>query len=327
MITKKSLSKLFISFTFLLTSFALVSCEQKPEAVGTEKNPIKMAFMPSENAAKLNASVEQFKTFLQKDTGYVINAYVAPDYISIIEDFGKKSVDVAAINTLGYMLAHDWNGAEAHLQVIRGTGLTTYTGQIIVRSDSDIKDVSQLNNKSFAFTDPYSTTGYILAINFFHDKQVKLGQTIFTRDHSKVFESVYKKESVAGATYFDPPDKKGNPTDARKELVAKYPDINKKIKTLAFTGIVPNNPFAFRKDLPEDAKTKIIGALIKFSGTPEGKKALLDSYDITGFGSTKDSDYDGIRDTLKKIGKAPEDLVPGGLRIYAQKLNTELTPP
>lgn len=320
--TKKVFCTLVISFML----FFINGCEQQ-ENVGTSTNPIKMAFMPSANMDKLSQSVTAFKTFLEKDTGYVINTSISPDYVTIVEDFGRKNVDISAINTLGYMLAHDWSGTEAHLKVLRGNGVSTYTGQIIVHQDSNIKDSSQLNGKKFAFTEPYSTTGYILAIRFFQEKGLKIGPTVFAKSHGKVVSMVYNKEVDAGATYYDPPSITGEINDARKEVLAQYPDVTKKVKIFAFTGIVPNNPFAFRKDLPEEIKTKLIGALIKFSGTPEGKTALMESYDITGLESAQDSDYDSVRDLLKNIGKAPEDLIPGGLRIYAKKLNTEMTPP
>ena len=51
---------------------------------------------------------------------------------------------------------------EAIFTVVRNNNEMTYKSQIITRKDSGINSLKDLNGKSFAFTDPASTSGYIL---------------------------------------------------------------------------------------------------------------------------------------------------------------------
>lgn len=304
--------------TIITICLFITNCTIQEKPLGSKENPIKIYFMPGENQEKVSKSAEILKNFLEKDTNYSINAIVSSDYISIIEGFGHKKVDIAFINTFGYLLTNDCCRAEAYLKVLRGKNIKSYKGEIITHKDSGIKKIEDLNGKTIAFTNQYSTAGFILPLKLFQDKKIKPGKTVFAQWYNKVIMMVYNREVDAGAVYYEPPEN-GNIKDARSELLDQFPDIEQKVIILTTTDEVPNNPIAFRKDLPEEIKTRMIGAFIKFVRTNEGLKALKDTYDITGFDIAKDSDYNSVRNILQSLGKDVEDLVPGGFKIYAQK--------
>ncbi|MBU4484754.1 hypothetical protein KKA47_04980 [bacterium] len=64
----------------------------------------------------------------------------------------------------------------------------------------------------------------------------------------------------------------------------------------------------------------MIGALIKFSRSPAGKKILYDTYSITGLELAYDSDYAAVREILQTLGKSVEEVVPGGLTFYSKNV-------
>ncbi|MCH7974373.1 MAG: PhnD/SsuA/transferrin family substrate-binding protein, partial [Bacteroidetes bacterium] len=98
-----------------------------------------------------------------------------------------------------------------------------------------------------------------------------------------------------------PPDPEtGAIMDARIRVLKQFPDVAKKIKIIGYTERIPNDPWVFRKNMSEKMKEKIVNALLKYVSTPEGQKSLYDIYDIRGLIITKDSDYDGLRELLKK---------------------------
>ncbi|MBC7753617.1 MAG: PhnD/SsuA/transferrin family substrate-binding protein, partial [Moraxellaceae bacterium] len=89
----------------------------------------------------------------------------------------------------------------------------------------------------------------------------------------------------------------------------QFPDVFEKVKILQITGPIPNDPLVFRKDLPEELKTKVAEALKKYLTTPDGKKIMFDMYHITDFKAANDADYDVVRKYLKELGQQAEDFI------------------
>ena len=112
----------------------------------------------------------------------------------------------------------------------------------------------------------------------------------------------------AGATFYSP-ESDGEIQDARRLVKTQYPDIEKKVKIVELTDAIPNDPMVFRKDMPEEMKTKIAEAFMKFIKTPEGAEAFKNIYSYTDFKDAKDADYDGVRAMLKSLGKSAEELM------------------
>jgi len=269
--------------------------------IGTKSNPVKIYFTPSVDANRISLNAKDLLDYLEKETGYYFTSAYPASYIAVVEAFGSNKADIAMINTFSYLMVNEMYGAEALLRIVRDQGETTYRGQILVRTDSGIESIDQLNGKSFAFVDASSTSGYILPKSMLDKKHILLGETVFGMRHDNVVMMVYQKQVDAGAAYYSPPDTvTGQIYDARMRVEQQYPDVAKKLKIIALTESIPNDPFVFRKDLPQEMKEKITAALIRFVSTPIGKKAMYEISDIRGLITTKDSDYDVLRRILKE---------------------------
>ena len=145
------------------------------------------------------------------------------------------------------------------------------------------------------------------------DKHVEPKETVFALKHDNVISMVYQGQVDAGAAFFSPPSKneKGEDVveDARRLVKSQYPDIETKVIIIGMSEQIPNDPFIFRKDMPEEMKTKIVDAMMKFVETEEGKVAFKAIYGVTGLKLSTDSDYNSLRETLKTVGKSAEDLM------------------
>lgn len=284
----------------ILAFVVAISIRQANEgALGSYGNPIRFYFTPSVNAKIISTNARVLTDYLHKETGLYFTTAVPASYIAVVEAFGTDKVDVAAINTFSYLMAHAKYGAEARLRVVR-QGQTSYCGEIIARVGTGINSLKDLSGKSFAFVDPSSTSGYILPKALFDSLGIRLGHTVFAMEHPNVVTMVYQHRVDAGACYYAPPDPKtGAIMDARARVLAQFPDVAKKVKIIGFTQYIPNDPIVFRKNLSRKLKRIITDALLKFVKTPVGKKAWEDIYDVTGLVRTNDSDYDGIRALLK----------------------------
>ncbi|OFZ16900.1 MAG: phosphonates-binding protein [Bdellovibrionales bacterium RBG_16_40_8] len=292
-------------FFILLSFISICGCTKNKAEIGSSKNPIKFFLVPSVDTKLLEEAGQKIKTYLEDHTPYKYKIAVPTSYIAVVEAFGTNRADVASLNTFGYILANERYGVEARITFIR-FGSESYQSQIIARSDSSIKNIKDLNDKKFAYVDPASTSGYLMPAKLFSDNKVLLKQTVFAQKHDNVVTMVYQGRVDAGATYYSPSEN-GEIQDARRMVKTQFPDVEKKIKIIALTDPIPNDPIVFRKDLSEEIKDKVISALIEMQKTEEGKKIFYDIYSITGMNRSTDKHYDSVRDMLLKLGRKASD--------------------
>lgn len=269
-----------------------------PEPLGSKNNPVKMAFVPSQDTARVLTSGEKLGKMLEGKTGYTFQVSVPTSYAAVIEAMGAKKIDVAWLAPFSYVLAHKKIGAQVILTTTR-FGSKSYRGQIIAHVDSGVNTLADLKGKKFAFVDPLSTSGYmypkaLLIQNGINpDKDL---QAMMAGGHDKVVIAVYNKQADAGATY------DGGPSEARLRVKKTIPDVMEKTKIIAKTEPIPNDTVSLRKDLPPDMVKKITDALLEIAKTDDGKKALKELYDIDGLVPGADPDYDPIRKAVQALG-------------------------
>lgn len=276
--------------------------------LGSKQNPIKMFFVPSLEAGKVVQSGEAIAAFLKKETGYNYKVAVPTSYAAVIEALGTYQADIAWLPTYAYVLAKQKYNAEVRLMTVRN-GLNKYRGQFVVKADSPIKTLADLNGKIIAYTDAASTSGYIYPSAILKQKNIIPKNHIFAGGHPQAILAVYSGRADAACTYWSPPDARGIPMDAREKLSETYPDVFDKIRILDYTDWIPNDTVTFRKDLPPELESQVVEALYRFGKTAEGKTTLKSLYDIDGLEHATDADYEVVRSTLKALNMDPATLL------------------
>jgi phosphonate transport system substrate-binding protein len=277
---------------------------------GSQRNPVRIALVPSQEAGKIITSTNKLIEFLTAQTGYSFVTYTPSNYIVAVEAFGSNKADIGFLNTFSYILAHSKYGAEAVLKIVRRNGDTTYGGQFLTYVGSGIDSVQQLEGKRVAFVDPASASGYILPKARLKELGVKPAQEVFAQRHDNVVMMIYQHRVDAGAAYYSDPDKQtGELQDAIALVLKQYPDAAQKIKTIGFTERIANDPVIVRKDFPPEMKSRIIAAIRAFAERPDGKKALIGLYGIEGLLPCQDSDYQQLRNMLTSQGLEVEALI------------------
>lgn len=298
---------LILSFVVIGLAMVLSSCTFKKAELGSEKNPIKLFFTPSVDAKVIEDNSKVFKAYLEKNTPYKFQVSVPQSYVAVVEAFGTKRADVAAMNTFGYILAHEKYGTEAKLTVLRH-GIATYQSQFLARTDSKIQTLEDFKGKKLAFVDPVSASGYLLPLKMLKDKGIEFKESTFAGKHDNVVSMIYQGQVDGGATFYSPTHD-GEIQDARRLVKTQYPDVEKKVKIVGLSDGIPNDPIIFRKDMPEEMKTKIVDAFIQFVETPEGKIAFEKIYSVNALKRATDADYDSVRAILKTLGKSANDFM------------------
>lgn len=285
----------------------LTGCTFSRAPLGSEKNPVKLYFVPAVDARMIADRSKVVKDYLERVTPYKFTVAIPASYIAVVEAFGTDRADVSGLNTFGYILANEKYGAEARLTSLRH-GRPSYRGQIIAKEGGAIQSLKDIDGKRFAYVDPSSTSGYLLPAKLFRDRGIKPGKVVFASKHDNVITQVYQGQVDAGATFYSPPEG-GEIQDARRLVRTQFPDVEKKIKIIELTDEIPNDPIVFRKDLPLEMKEKITSAFLSFMKTEEGQKSFQDIYGITDLKEIRDKDYDGVREMLKSLGQSAAKLV------------------
>lgn len=292
---------LLLGLALLVTLVVLAGCKPAAAALGTEDNPIVLAFVPSGEAPEIIASADVVENLLSEKTGYVIEGTVATSYSAVIEAMGTGKAHIGTLATFAYLLAHEKYGVDVALVSVR-YGSAFYTGQIIVGADTGITKIEDLVGKTMCWVDAASTSGYIIPRIMLKahgvDPDTDLAAQVEAGSHPNVALAVYQGDCDAGATY----------VDARDNIEDEYSDVNEKVLVIAVSDEIPNDGLQFIKDFPADMRENIVNAFLEIMASEEGLAAMGDAYDWDELIEKDDSFYDPFRATLEAAGVSVEEL-------------------
>jgi len=272
-------------------------------SLGSKENPIRVMLTPSVDARTIMRNGDSLASFIQSRTGLHVRVTVPSDYITVVEAFGTGRADVAIMNTFSYLLAHAKYDAVARLRVVRRQGELTYRGEFIVRDDSGINSIRELHGRSIAYVDPSSTSGYIYPKEMLRQAGVVPKEEMFAKGHNQVVLKVYQGDIDAGAVFYSPPDTlTGELLDARCKIVNEHPDVYQKVRILALTDEIPNDPVVMRANLSREIQDKVVAALLEFQKTEAGLASLVAIASVEGFVVTTDAEYNDVRRLVKLYG-------------------------
>jgi phosphonate transport system substrate-binding protein len=257
--------------------------------LGSEKNPLVMAFVPSVEAQGVISSGEQLAALLTEESGLHFKTTVATSYVGIVEAMGAGSVHVGWLPPLAYVFAHQRNGDEVALKVVRN-GKPTYRGMIVVPADSPVQDIAGLKGKRVSFPEQASTSGHLypraLMLEHGINPDSDLAEVLFSGGHDAALLSMLKGSADAACCY----------DDARTKLIdAGYPDILTSTRVVAYTQEIPADNVTLAKSLDAELKQKITDGLLALAASERGKQLTVELYEVEGLVPATDSDYDPVR--------------------------------
>jgi len=296
-------NRLFLLFGLLVVvALVLGACAKEPE-LGTEENPITWAVVPSGETDRVVSGFEQVADLIFEETGLVIEPLVATEYAGVIEAMcsDPPKAEMASLATFAYILAAERGCAEAEIVSVR-YGSPVYNGQIFVRADSGINDISELAGKTFCRPDPLSTSGWIIPSIELKaagiDPDTDLAQVVDSGSHDAAVAAVYNGDCDAGASY----------VDARTTIEEDYPDVVDVIKVISISADIPNDGVQYVPSFTAEMREQINAALLAIAETEAGQEALDTAYSWTALQVVDDTFYDPFRQVLDAAGVSAEEL-------------------
>ncbi len=294
--------KIAVLVAALLVLSAMAAMAADP--LGSEKNPIIWAYVPSGDTSKVSAGAQSVADLLHARTGLFFKTFVATDYVGVIEALraNPPKAQMTSLATAAYILAADQKVAQAAL-VSKRNGSAFYQGEIIMRAGLNVKTLADLKGHTFARVDPLSASGWIIpslmlkAAGLDPEKDMKI---IDAGSHPGVATAVYNGQADAGACF----------VDARANIQADHPDIMDKVVVLKVSGNIPNDGVQFHPSVPQALRDNIVSALLAIIQSPEGKAAINTAYQWTDLERHDDTFYDGFRQVLQAAGVTADVLMP-----------------
>ena len=280
---------------FLLAGIAACGA---PES---QRKVLRVGFVPSENVQQVAQNAQPIVEILQKNLGLEVVPFVATDYTGVVEALRANKLDIAFLAPASYVLARN----EANVKVILKShrrGRAYYYAAIITHSDSGIRSLEDLRNRTFAFGDPLSTTGHVFPRKMFKEKGIDpikdFKRVIYSGGHDATVLAVLNRKIDAGATFANFPDGK----DAAWIQYLKDPEEQKQIRAIAYSEPIPADNLVVNANLDPLVAKKIEETFLELSRSETGRKMLRDLYQIDGFVPATDQDYDSVREAFKIAG-------------------------
>ena len=261
-------------------------------AYAKEIKELKLAVIPVAGSSSMEAMWRPVAKHLEQDLGIKVNLKFVGDYAAVITGMQYKHIDIAYFGPESYVQAATRAKAQALVTELNDKGVPGYHSIIISKKSSNLTSLESLKGKTWAFTDPNSTSGTLVPSVYLKkqgiDQQKYFSKVIYSGGHEASILSVKAGRLDAAAT---------NDLDFQKGLGKgwKEDDFN----VIWTSELIVGAAIAAHGDLPQDLKDKIQQSLLALND----KKELLKAAKLGGFVAAKDSDYDAVRELVKAKGK------------------------
>jgi phosphonate transport system substrate-binding protein len=250
------------------------------------KETLKLAIIPHRSNFGNEQAYGLVIKLLEQETGINFQWIGSKTYGDVIEKLRTKQADIGYVGPFAYVEAQDDFGVRLICRTLSKNADEFYHSMIITRKDSGSESLQDLKGKSFAFTDPKSTSGFLFPMA----RLMKVGICLadfsavtYLKRHGNALLAVYNGHSHAGATS----------TTALNKI-----DINfDRIKILWKSNPIYRGPWVARKDMPDALFFKIRAAMLKITRHKDAEM-IFKGLSTKGFVIGKDSDYNNVRDVV-----------------------------
>lgn len=191
--------------TAAATSETPATSSSVPLTPGSEEYPIQLLFPPTIPLPVLEARSEPFFRALRDATGFHYLLRRTETHREMLDLLcNEPDRNIAFMAPELYVLAHEQCGAQAG-QVLQRLGVTWNAGMIVVRSESPIQSLEDLNGQTWGTPSQESRPGVIFFNALFQEMGITPGVVTEYPGESRTMSAVYSGEvAFATATFTAP---------------------------------------------------------------------------------------------------------------------------
>lgn len=258
---------------------------------------VRFGVEPFEASARLVPAYDALVKLLSAKLGCPVELSITSSYNAEIEAMRNGKLDAGEFGPLGYVLAHEIAQADAIATYGNDSGKPiAYFASIVTWRGSGVTALKDVVNRSFAYSDPASTSGYLFPSYGLrtHGIDPQTGvHPLFAGSHTASFEALRNHKADAG-------ELNSNQVDS---AIAANEYVAADWVTLWKSDAIPNDAIALRRDLPASFKERFTNLVqtLPFTELPPDVIKVFPAQKTTRFVPMPDSAYDGIRDLVKTL--------------------------
>lgn len=175
-----------------------------------------------------------------------------------------------------------------------------FTGVILIRRDSGIRQVADLKGKKVAYPAPTALAATMMPQYYLHTHGLDINRDIenlYVGSQESSIMNVYLGNVAAAATWPIP----------WLRFQQEQPDKARELEVKWETGPLINNSVVVRDDVPDEIARQVAQLLDTLHTTPEGR-AMLDRMPLSRFERADDAQYRVIEDFLKRFSDTVRPL-------------------
>ena len=304
----KKFRKILIGLVAIFVALVATACSNKKSAGSQNYTPksLRVQFVPSQSATKLQARAKPLEKMLSKRLGIPVHVSMSTDYNTVVEAMKSKKVDVGFLPPDGYVLAHKQNAADLLLQAerygVKQPGgkqtknlVRSYRSEILIKKGSKIKSWKDLKGKDISVQNPTSSSGYVFPVAELKEK----GLDVTKKDHLATVTgddqgvlNVLNGDADAAFVF----------EDARNTVIKDNPKIMSQVVPIYFTKPIPNDTISVVPNMSKPFRKKLAKAFIAIGKSKKGRKVIESIYSHEGYTYAKDSDFNIVRKYNKIVG-------------------------
>ena len=253
------------------------------------KKILNLTIIPHRSNLGNEKAYESFIKYLEAETGIEVQWKGSKSYSDVIEKLKTKDADIGYVGPFAYVEAQDNFGVRLICRTLSSKSVEFYHSMIITRKDSGANTLQDLKGKSFSFTDPKSTSGFLFPMSQFKKSGIQIedfSKVSYVKRHANSLLSVYNGNSYAGATSYTAIDKVNINFDEIKILWKSDP--------------IYRGPWIAEKAMPDELFLKIQTAMLKISNHTDAEN-IFKGLTTKGFVKGHDSDYNNVREVVKSM--------------------------
>lgn len=247
---------------------------------------LRFGFVPVEGGADTTQRYAPLEQHLGDRLGIPVQVVSASSYQGVITAMENDQIEFAWLGPKSYVEAARRADAQALLLELNLQGERGYRATFLVPADSDIQSLQDARGKRFAFTDPNSTSGYLMPSIILLDElgetpETFFGEVSFSGAHGTSILQAANGEIDIVAT---------NDLDIGK-LIENGTLNENDVRVVYTSELIPGAPIAARRELPESFKQAVVDAILELNDKPE----LQERFQNGGYVHIQDEAYDIIR--------------------------------
>jgi len=254
---------------FLVALAALMSLQVHAQT-------LRFGIVPQQSATVLATGWTPIMRYLSEVTGDNIVFATAPDIPTFEKRLLDGEYDVAYMNPYHFTFFNEHRGYKA----IARRGDASIQGIIVVRKDSPINELSELNGQRLAFPSPAAFAASVVPRAVLANSGVEI-EPVYVSSHDSVYLNVSKGFFVAGG-------------GIGRTLNSTNPEVAEQLRVLWKTNEYTPHAIAAHPRVDTETFDRLSAALVTMADKPQGL-ALLKPLSISRWQASVDADWDDVR--------------------------------